>query len=124
MRDFWRYPALPIGMTLIVLGIGNCSVSRSKILEYSQRVEAPQLAEAQAPPLNDFRHLTPRTNERILEGLHRGPGAAGVAEAKRDFYAVVESGGRFIAILGGLLVGLGAAQHWRQRRFPPLPESL
>jgi hypothetical protein len=119
MRGFWRHPSLPIGITLIVLGVGNCSVSQSKILEYAQRAQAPPLNDAQEP-LSDFRHLSPRTNDRVLEGLHRGPGAAGVAEAKRDFYAVVESGGRFIAILGGLLAGFGVAQHWRQRRFPPL----
>ncbi|MEO8751969.1 MAG: hypothetical protein ABI624_04750 [Casimicrobiaceae bacterium] len=122
MRAFWRYPAVPIGVTLIVLGVGNWSVSRTKVIEYAQRVSAPAPLDAHAQ-LGDFHRLSPRTNGRLLEGLHRGAGAAGVAEAKRDFYTVVESGGRFIAILGGLLAGVGAFQHWRHRRFGGVPES-
>jgi len=120
MRAFWRYPAVPIGLILIVLGVGNWSVSRAKVVEYAQRASAPQSVDTPAP-LDVFRRLSPRTNSRVLDGLHRGPGAAGFAEAKRDFYAVVESGGRFIAILGALLAGVGAAQHWRQRRVTLRP---
>jgi hypothetical protein len=123
MQGFWRYPAVPVGATLLVLGIGNCVVSRTKIAEYEQRIEIVQPVDVHAP-LQDFERLSPRTNSRVLDGLHRGPGAAGVVEAKRDFYAVVESGGRLIAILGSLLIGAGATQHWRHRRFATAPEAV
>jgi len=115
MSGFLRYPALPIGLVLIVLGVGNWSVSRSKVIEYTARVRVPPAVEDGS--LEDFRRLTPRTNARVLDGLHRGPSAADVAAAKRDLYTVLETGGRLIAGSGAFLIGLGAFQHWRRRRF-------
>jgi len=119
MRAFWRYPALPIGLVLLVLGIGNWSVSRSKVIEYTARVAAPPVVEAGS--LADFRRLSPRTNARVLDGLHRGPSAADIAAAKRDLYTVLATGGRLIAASGTLLLLVAAVQLWRARRLGAAP---
>lgn len=116
MRSFWRFRALPIGLVLLALGVGNWSVSRTKVLEYSRRAGTPEPVETRAS-FAEFQRLTARSNTRLLHGLHRGVGDYGVAEAKRDFYVVLESGGRFIAVLGVMLVGVGSLQHWRRRRL-------
>jgi hypothetical protein len=114
MRVFWRYPALPVGVVLLVLGVGNWAVSHSKLIEYTARAAAPQAIEAGS--LADFHRLSARTNARVLDGLHRGASAADIASAKRDFYAVLATGGRLIAGSGLLLVALGGFQLWRARR--------
>lgn len=125
MQGFWRHPALPIGTVLLMLGLGNWVVSRSKVLEYERRARAPELMEP-ANSLEGFARLTPRTNATLLERLHHRLGDYGVADAKRDFYTVVHSGGRLIAVIGLLLIGVGLLQRWRDRRVqrtaphPPL----
>lgn len=125
MQGFWRHPALPIGTVLLLLGLGNWVVSRSKVLEYERRARLPELMEP-ASSLEGFTRLTPRTNATLLERLHHRLGDYGVADAKRDFYTVVQSGGRLIAVVGLLLIGVGLLQHWRDHRVqrtasrPPL----
>jgi hypothetical protein len=115
MRWFWRYPAVPVGVVLIVLGVGNWSVSHPKVAEYTRRASAPDPIDPRAS-FADFQRLTARTNRGVLEGLHRGTGDYRYADAKRDFYTVLDSGGRFIALVGLLLAGIGLLQHWRHRR--------
>jgi hypothetical protein len=114
MQWFWRYPMLPIGLVLIVLGVGNWSVSQPKVAEYTRRASAPDPIDTRSS-FEDFARLTARTNAGVLEGLHRGTGDYGDAEAKRDLYTVLDSGGRFIAMVGVLLAGIGLIQHWRRR---------
>lgn len=117
MPRFWRTPALPIGLVLLVLGVGNWSVSRSKVAEYTARAAAPEAIDAAS--LAEFRRLTPRTNAGVLDSLHRGPRASDVAAAKRDLYTVLAMGGRLIAACGALLVVVAAVQRWRGRRPSP-----
>src|SRR5271156_6563284 len=109
MDGFWRHPALPIGIVLVVLGLGNWVASRDKIAEYEHRVREPDPSEGPSS-LEGFTHLTPRTNATLLERLHPHFGDYGVAEARRDFYTVVQSGGRFIVVSGLLLIGIGLLQ--------------
>lgn len=113
MQWFWRYPSLPVGLVLIVLGLGNWSVSQPKVAEYTRRASAPDPIDTRAS-FEDFARLTARTNAGVLEALHRGTGDYGDAEAKRDLYTVLDSGGRFIALVGVLLAGIGLIQHWRR----------
>lgn len=115
MQEFWRHPALPIGIVLVVLGLGNWLVSHDKVVDYARRASAPAPL-AWPDALSDFKRLTPRTNATLLERLHRGLGDYGFADAKRDFYIVVQSGGRFIAATGFLLIGWGLVGRWRVRR--------
>lgn len=132
MQGFWRHPALPAGLVLLALGLGNWMVSHSKVLEYERRANAPELIQRGGSP-EGFTNLTPRTNAMVLERLHRRLGDYGVADAKRDFYTVVQSGGRLIAVTGLLLIGVGLLQRWRDRRisratagpplFPPTPAA-
>lgn len=117
MQWFWRYPMLPIGLVLIILGVGNWSVSQPKVAEYTRRASAPDPIDTRSS-FEDFTRLTARTNSGVLEGLHRGTGDYGDAEAKRDLYTVLDSGGRFIAMVGVLLAGIGLIQHWRHRGIP------
>jgi hypothetical protein len=114
MHSFWRYPALPVGLVLIVLGLGNWGVSLPKASEYTRRASAPDPIEPRVS-FAEFDRLTERTNAAVLESLHRGVGDYGINDAKRDFYTVVQSGGRLTAALGVLLAGLGIVQHWRRR---------
>jgi hypothetical protein len=115
MDGFWRHPALPVGFVLLILGVGNWVVSRDKVQEYSRRVEmaAPQ---QRTESLDEFKRLTPRTNATVLERLHRRMGDYGMADAKLDFYSVVQSGGRFITVAGLLSIGFGLLGRWRERR--------
>lgn len=114
MQWFWRHSALPIGLVLVVLGVGNWSVSSPKVAEYARRASAPDPIDTRSS-FDEFQRLSERTNTSVLEGLHRGSGDYRDADAKRDFYAVLDSGGRFIALVGLLLAGIGAWQHWRHR---------
>ena len=121
MQGFWRHPAFPIGIVLVMLGLGNWLVSRDKVVDYARRASAPAPL-ARPDALSDYKRLTPRTNATLLERLHRGLGDYGFADAKRDFYTVMQSGGRFIAAAGFLLIGWGLVGRWRDHRLR-LPAS-
>jgi hypothetical protein len=120
MRRFWRYPAVPIGIVLVVLGLGNWVGSHSQVVEYEQRARESDPVEG-ADSLRGFTRLTPRTSATLLDRLQPHFGDYGVAAARRDFYAVVESGGRIIAVIGLLLLGIGLLQRWRERRLERVP---
>ena len=116
MQAFWRHPALPIGVVLLVLGLGNSMVSRNKLIEYERRARAPELVD-HSGSLEGYTRLTPRTNTTLLERLHRRPRDYGMLDARHDFYSVVQSGGRLIAAVGLLLIGVGLLRRWRERRL-------
>jgi hypothetical protein len=114
MGALWRHPVLPVGIVLLVLGLGNAIASWSRLAEYEQRASTPDPVER--PAVDGFKRLTARTSATVLDRLHRRRSAYGVLDAKRDFYRVVHSGGRLIAIVGLLLIGTGMLQRWRDRR--------
>lgn len=107
MDRFWRHPALPVGFLLFALGVGNTLVSAGKIEQYAQQLE-PATSLETSFDRGEIQHLTARTNEALLRRLHRGPGPATLAAAKRDFYTLVYNGGRLIALAGVLLALIGA----------------
>lgn len=115
MEEFWRHPALPIGVVLLILGAGNWIASSDKVVEYARRAELSVPIEAD-DSLDEFLMLTPRTNATVLDRLHRRVDY-GSADAKRDFYMIVQSGGRFITVAGLLSIGLGLLGRWRRRRL-------
>src|SRR5215831_11227098 len=114
MYEFWRQPALPIGIVLLILGVGNWMVSRDKLSEFEHSTHGPAPAE-HGQSLEEFPQLTPRTNAMLLARLHRRLDED-AHDARRDFYAVIQRGGRLIALAGVLLVGVGLLQVWRERR--------
>ena len=102
---FWNHPLLPIGCVLIVLGLGNWWVSRGKLSEYSARLQASQ--QVSSSDLTLFDDLDQRTNATLLRRLHRAATVHSMSAAKRDFYALVNNGGRMITILGMALLAAG-----------------
>ena len=66
---FWNHPLLPIALLLFTLGVRNWWFSRSKVIEYSQRLAAwPGLGDSD---LTEYAHLDARTNTSLLRRLHQ-----------------------------------------------------
>ncbi len=122
MTSLWRNPVLPVGVLLFVLGMGNWLVSRNKLFEYGHRHDADSSMTSSGPS-RDFPRLTPRTDTALLERLHRGLADYTFTAAKLDFYTVVHSGGRFLSVLGLLLIAVAIVQSWHGRRsiLPSIP---
>jgi hypothetical protein len=114
MEHTWRNPALLVGFVLLVLGVGNWLVSANKIAEYAPR-EAMTSTAGNEIPLDDFSPLNRWTSATLLKRLNRGDVNYTLAEAKSDFYHVVESGGRLLTFIGLLLMTAGLVQNWRCR---------
>ena len=114
MNRAWRNPALPAGVVLLVLGLGNWAVSCSRIAEYEPRANTVP-SSPRVESLADFSELTPRTNTTLLKRLKRDMADYTVAGAKLDFYRVVQSGGRLLSALGLVLITAALAHSWRKR---------
>jgi hypothetical protein len=113
MVDWLRHPALPVGVLLFVLGIGNWLVSHNKLVEYRHRLVSVDSMEA-VGALDAFPLLTPRTNETLLARLHRGSLDSNRTAAKLDFYGVVQNGGRFFSLVGFALIAFAVVQGRRE----------
>ena len=111
MDGQWRNPALAVGFVLLVLGVGNWLVSASKIAEYTPRASVSS-DEDSVVSLEEFPELSARTNRPLLQRLDRGDADYSVADAKLDFYRVVESGGRLLSVAGMLLLTGALARGW------------
>jgi len=115
MISSWRHPALPVGVLLVILGLGNWAVSRDKLFEYGHRIASTDNL-APAGTLADYPELDPRTNATLLERLHKGAPDYSFTAAKLDFYTVVQSGGRLLALVGLLIASVAVVRGWRDRR--------
>lgn len=116
MISVLRHPVLPVGVVLLVLGIGNWLVSYNKLLEYREGLTSQSAVET-VGSLEDFPNLTRRTNDALLARLRRGAVGYSFSAAKVDFYNVVETGGRFFTLVGFLLVTVAVVQGWRESRL-------
>ena len=105
MKRWWFTPALPVGLALLSLGIGNWVISHGKIVEYTQHAR-PSNTIVAPPSLSEFPELSPRTNATLLERLHRRGSDYTDVDAKIEFYTVVESGGRVLTFIGMLTITL------------------
>jgi hypothetical protein len=110
-----RNPLTPIGVVLLLLGIGNWYTGIDKIAEYERALAMPA-----APPAveaaEDYPDLTPRSRATLLRAL--GPQASDDAavRAKLDFYRVVHTGGRVLTLLGLCLAAAGLIRSWLRPR--------
>lgn len=116
MVSVWRNPLLACGLVLLVLGAGNWWVGRSKMQEYSDRVTDAVATESPSR-LDEFPELNARTNAALLARLHRGLDSYTRSDAKLDFYRVVDSGGRMLAVAGLLLMCVALTHHRFAERF-------
>lgn len=121
MLPVWRSPIFLAGVLLLVLGIGNWSVSRSKINEFVERARTTAPPQS-ITPLEEYPELTHRTNAALLARLHRGSGEYSFLDAKIDFYEIVESGGRVLALIGLLLITAAFRPPWRHPPFDSSPQ--
>jgi hypothetical protein len=110
---------LLIGVMLFVVGAGNWVVSRNKLIEHAERVDSRSAIDMNQD-LSEFPHLTPEMNAAILQRLHRGAGRYTFQSAKLDFYSVIHRGGRFLAVVGVVLIGFAVRQSW-PLAGPPRP---
>ena len=118
MQGFWRHPALPIGVVLLVLGLGNWLVSRGQAERIPAAQRAPPNRSSTPARWRASRSLTPRTNATLLERLHRRPATTASPMRERDFYIVVHERrpphrGRSACSL----IGAGLLGRWRERRM-------
>lgn len=123
MVSVWRNPLLACGLGLLCLGAGNWWVGWSKMEEYSQRITDAE-TEPEAAPLVEFPELTPGTDATLLARLRRGLDTYTVSDAKLDFYRVVDSGGRLLAVAGLLLMCVALTHHHFFKRAERSPGAL
>ena len=115
MVDSLRHPALPVGVLLFVLGIGNWLVSHNKLVEYRHRMVSVDSMEARRSagrlPSPDSAH-----QRDAARPLHRGATDSSRTVAKLDFYGVVQNGGRFFSLVGFALIAVAVVQSQRESR--------
>lgn len=111
MGRLLRHRLLSIGVILFVIGAGNWVVSRNKLAEHMERTDSRSAIDINQD-LSEFPDLTPQMNSALLQRLHRGAGRYTFQAAKLDFYRVIHRGGRFLAVLGLVLIGFAVRQSW------------
>lgn len=111
-----RDSLLPVGLLLIVLGFGNWYTGVDKGAEYERLLAAGNLPTS-VDDYEDFQYLTARTTATLLGPLQRGSDEYTLANAKLDFYKVVQSGGRMLMLLGLFCSAAGAIRSWQRRRI-------
>ena len=122
----WRNPLLPIGLLLVLLGLGNWYTGWDKGREYEDVLAAGHLP-SDVGHFADFHELNARTNATLLSTFRRGSDEYTLVNAKLDFYKVVQSGGRILVLAGLFCAAAGLIHSWyRQRvaeRALPLPQG-
>jgi hypothetical protein len=110
-----RNALLPVGLLLITIGFGNWYTGIDKGTEYERLLAAGNLPTT-VDDFQDFPHLTARTTATLLDPLQRGSDEYTLANAKLDFYKVVQSGGRMLMLLGLFCSAAGVIRLWHRRR--------
>lgn len=111
----WRTPLVPVGLVLLVLGLGNWIVGHRKVLEYERllaRSDRPLRVERFA----EFGELTQRTNASLLKSFQASTDTTSLVEAKLDFYQIVHAGGRLLLLAGWFSVAAGLIHYGYRRR--------
>jgi hypothetical protein len=110
-----RNPLVPVGLLLAVLGLGNWYVGLDKGHEYERLLAAGTLPTA-TEHFEEFGELTARTNATLLDTLQRGSDEYTFANARLDFYKVVQSGGRVLVLAGLFSAATGLFHAWYRQR--------
>ena len=111
-----RNPLLPVGLLLVIMGLGNWYTGINKGAEYEQLL-ANTSSPAAAVQFDDFRELNARTTATLLSPLRRGSDERRLISAKLDFYRVVQSGGRIFILLGLFCTAAGLIRSWYRRHL-------
>lgn len=117
-----RNPLLPIGLLLIILGLGNWYAGRDKGAEYEYLLAKGNLP-APAAHFEEFRELNAHTTATLLGPLQRGNDQHTLISAKLDFYRVVQSGGRILILLGLFCAAASLIRAWYHQRLEREPAS-
>ena len=112
-----RNPLLPVGLLLIVLGIGNWYTGRDKGRDHALLLESRHPA-ANLTDFEEFQELTARTNATLLTPTQRGGDDSVFINAKLDFYKLVQSGGRILVLVGLFCAAAGLIHSWYRQRHP------
>jgi len=110
----WRNPLGPVGLVLVVLGLGNWYTGLDKSREYEHLLAAGTVSTATVR-FEDFDELSARTNASLLSALQKGNDEYTFVNGKLDFYKVVQSGGRLLVLIG-LFAAAAAFIHTRYRQ--------
>jgi len=110
-----RSPLLPVGLLLIIIGLGNWYTGLDKGAEYERLLAAGNLPTL-VDDYEDFHQLNGRTTAALLAPLQRGSDEYTLANAKLDFDKVVQSGGRMLVLVGLFCSAAGAIRAWQRRR--------
>lgn len=111
-----RNPLMFIGVVLIIIGFGNWYTGLDKGAEY-ERLLATWNLPTPVDDYEDFTYLNARTATTLLDPLQRGSDEYTLANAKLDFYKVVQSGGRMLILLGLFCSAAGAIGSWQRRHL-------
>jgi hypothetical protein len=111
-----RNPPMLVGVLLIIIGLGNWYTGVDKGAEY-ERLLATWSLPTPVDDYDGFSHLNAHTATTLLEPLQRGSDEYTLANAKLDFYKVVQSGGRLLILLGLFCSAAGAIRSWHGRRL-------
>jgi hypothetical protein len=110
-----RSPLFLIGVVLLTIGFGNWYAGVDKGAEYERLLAAGNLP-TPVDDYEDFQELNARTTATLLNPLQRGSDEYTLANAKLDFYRVVQSGGRLLVILGLFCSAASVIRSWQRRR--------
>jgi len=104
-----RHPAFAVGVVLLVLGVGNWLVARSRLAEFGDLQDAGEPV-ATLGNFEEFTELDARMNADLLRPLQKGVNDQWVTATKIDFYKVVRTGGALFSLIGlGLILGASTA---------------
>jgi hypothetical protein len=118
-----RNPLVPIGFLLALVGIGNWYTGLQRAAEHAQLLMAGPPA-APMQQFYEFDKLSARTNASLLEPFRSGADPSSLLHTKLDFYRVVETGGRFLILVGTFSAAAGFIHSWYRRRRDSGPRTV
>ena len=112
----FRNPLLPVGLLLVVLGFGNWWTGCARGHDYEVLLAGGPLP-ANLADFDEFDQLDARMNATLLTPIQPGSDETTFANAKLDFYKVVQSGGRVLILAGLFCAATGLFHAWYQQRY-------